>query len=268
MYLWRRLASQKWWSDNEKELCVVAGDRLAIIEKAGRKQLQIEAASSSRTKVHNLVKQFGGRMEKLPSDWLRRFSRKRKTKPLRIGQRLIVARSPKNQRSTQRLIIPAGTAFGTGEHATTAMSLRLIEKLTRNWKPGWSIVDLGTGSGILALAAKRFGARRAIGIDNDPLAISTAKENARLNKISGVEFRVDDVRRCKLPGEIDIIAANLFSELLIEILPKPKAVQWLILSGILREQERDVTRALERNKIDILQVRRRGKWVAILAAVG
>jgi ribosomal protein L11 methyltransferase len=130
------------------------------------------------------------------------------------------------------------------------------------------IVDLGTGSGILALAGKRFGATRVIGIDNDPVAISTAKENARLNRISDAEFRVGDARRCKFPGKIDIVAANLFSRLLIEILPRLKRARWLILSGILREQERDVTGALKRNKIDILQLRRRGKWVAILATVG
>jgi ribosomal protein L11 methylase PrmA len=61
--------------------------------------------------------------------------------------------------------------------------------------------------------------------------------------------------------------ANLFSELLIEILPKLKAARWMILSGILRNQEHDVTDALKRQKIEILQVRRRGKWVAILASV-
>jgi ribosomal protein L11 methyltransferase len=102
------------------------------------------------------------------------------------------------------------------------MLLRLLEKITRGWNPGWSIVDLGTGSGILALAARRFGAARVVGIDNDRVAISTAKENARLNKIRAVRFRVGDVRRGKLPRKIDIICANLFSELLIAILPKLK----------------------------------------------
>src|SRR5207244_8103824 len=58
------------------------------------------------------------------------------------------------------LVIPASAAFGTGGHATTAMSLRLLERLTRKWEKGWSLADLGTGSGILALAAKRFGAGR------------------------------------------------------------------------------------------------------------
>ena len=88
-------------------------------------------------------------------------------------------------------------AFGTGEHATTGMSLRLLEQLTRRWNPGWSLTDLGTGSGILALAAKCFGAGRVIGIDNDPAAISMAKSNARLNKIRGATFQLADVRKWK-----------------------------------------------------------------------
>jgi ribosomal protein L11 methyltransferase len=268
MYLWRRRASQKWSSDHEERLRAIAGNRLAIIEPAGHKRLELEVTSGSQSEAQKLAKEFGGRVEKLPYDWLKRFSRKQQSKPVRIGNRLIVARSPKDEKSTKRLIIPASMAFGTGQHATTAMSLRMLEQLTRNWKHGWSIVDLGTGSGILALSAKRFGAARVIAIDNDPIAISTAKENARLNKIHAVEFRVGDVRRVTLPHKIEIITANLFSELLIEILPKLKAPRWMILSGILRIQERDVTRALRRHKIDIVQVRRRGKWVAMLTSVG
>ena len=81
-----------------------------------------------------------------------------------------------------------------------------------------------------------------------------------------MQFRLSDVRRVKLQPKIDIVTSNLFTELLIEILPKLKAARWLILSGVLREQERDVRRALTRNKIDLIEVRRRGKWVAILGA--
>ena len=273
MYLWRRPASQKWWSDNEERLRAGAGDRLAIIEEAGRKRLQLEIASPSRAELQSLVREFGGRISKLPHDWLKRFSRKQQKRTLKIGKRLIIMNVGGTSVSRQsrrggpsHIVIPAGAAFGTGEHATTAMSLRMLERLTQKWKLGWSIIDLGTGSGILALGANRLGAKQAIGIDNDPLAIVTAKENARLNQIDDVEFRVGDVRRYK-PTKVDIVTANLFSELLIRILPKLKATRWMILSGILRNQERDVTRALRRHKIDIVQVRRRGKWVAILTAV-
>ena len=178
--------------------------------------------------------------------------------------RLQPGRRRSRRKGPSHIVIPAGAAFGTGDHATTAMSLRLLEEVSRKMTPGWSLLDLGTGSGILPLAAKRFGARSVLAIDNDPSAIATAKENARLNKIDGINFRIVDARRLKFPGKIEIITANLFSELLIEILPKLKVARWLILSGVLRNQERDLRCALRSHKIDIVELRRRGKWVALV----
>ena len=163
------------------------------------------------------------------------------------------------------LVIPASAAFGTGEHATTALSLRLLERLSRKWEKGWSLADLGTGSGILALAAKRFGAGRVIGIDIDPKAISIAKANARLNKIDKTDFQLGDVRRWKPGAGWDVIAANLYSKLLIEILPKLTRNDWLILSGVLRSQEDELFRVLQRNNMGITSVKRRGKWIAVSA---
>ena len=151
------------------------------------------------------------------------------------------------------LVIPASLAFGTGEHATTAMSLRFLEQLTRRWNPGWSLVDLGTGSGILALAAKRLGAGRVIGIDNDPAAISMAKSNARLNKIRGATFQLGDVHRWNPAQRTDVITANLYSDLLIEILPKLRGGGWLILSGTLRSQQDELVGALQRNHLAIIE---------------
>jgi ribosomal protein L11 methyltransferase len=264
MYLWRRLATPQWWIQNEEILRVQFGTKLCVIEQPTRRRLQIEVACNSPP----ALKKFGGRVEKLSRDWLKQVLRKQKTKPLKIGNR--------------KLIIPAGAAFGTGEHATTAMSLQLLTRVMKSGRDGSPsrpsnssdasekrpyhlVVDLGTGSGILALAARCFGARRVVAIDVDPMAISTAKENARLNKIDNVHFKLADVRRWKFPHTIDIVTANLFSELLIEILPKLRRTKWLIVSGILRDQEKDLIRALRSNKIDIVNRRRRGKWIAILA---
>ena len=145
------------------------------------------------------------------------------------------------------------------------MSLRFLEQLTRNWKRGWSFVDLGTGSGILALAAKHFGAARVIGIDNDPATISVAKSNARLNDIRGATFQFGDVLKWNPRQETDVITANLYSDLIIRILPNLNVRGWLILSGILRSQEDELAYAVQRNDYELINERRRGKWVAILA---
>ena len=90
MYLWRRPASQKWWSDNEERLRAGAGDRLAIIDEVGRKRLELQVAAPTRTELQRLTRQFGGRIEKLPQNWLKRFSREQQTEPIRVGERLVL----------------------------------------------------------------------------------------------------------------------------------------------------------------------------------
>ena len=283
MYLWRRLAAVSWWNQNEQAIRIEGGADLAIIERPARTRLILEISCRTRSHADKMRNRFGGRVIKLPRDWLIGFSRKQKTNPLRIGKRLVIrnvaARSghplPAGVPSASRrchddagpshIVIPAGAAFGTGQHATTAMSLRMVEQLTRRWKPGWSMADLGTGSGIFARAAKSFGAGRVVAIDNDAVAIATAKANAANNRISGVQFKVTDVLRWQVPKQIDVVTANLFSELLIAIAPKLKRVPWLIISGIMREQEREVSQALKQNGFALQTVRRRGKWIAGLA---
>ena len=267
MYLWRKTAGLRWLSAREERLQACARGALATIARPGRKRVQIEMACTTRNESRKLVQEFGGHAKKLRRDWLKRFAHEQKPKPLRIGKRLMVVRSPTKREAgsfPHSLIVPAGAAFGTGEHATTAMSLRLLEEVTRGTEPRF-VVDLGTGSGILALAAKCFGARRVVGIDVDPTAISTAKASAHLNKIDNIDFQLGDVRRWKPAGAIEIVTANLSNKLLIQILPKLKRSNWLMLSGVLRAQEKEFLRALRRYKIEIVKVRRRGKWIAVLA---
>src|ERR1051325_2976998 len=203
MYFWRKSAEPSWLKAHEEVLQKCANGRLVVVHRPGRKRLELEIVFRSRSDSEALLKEFGGRVEALPRNWLERFART-DSKPIKIGKRLMIVRSINElqrcsarcpQRNSEQcaradartaqstahsvearlLVIAASLAFGTGEHATTATSLRLLEQLTRDWKPGWSVVDLGTGSGILALAAKRFGAGQAAGIDKDLAAISVAK---------------------------------------------------------------------------------------------
>src|SRR5438067_1549827 len=236
MFVWRKRASAVWLAANEAALRERAGQRLAIISRPGRKNAIVEIAGSNKRDLENIRSRFSGTIVKFPRDWLTTFSRAQTTKSIKIGKRLIIYRpvTSKNRirNRNKTLLIPAGAAFGTGEHTTTAMSLRLLELTTRGWgahvprvfsegvargaqrstrgrvrspDKESTLLDLGTGSGILALAAARFGAKRVIAIDHDPIAISTARANARRNKIENIDFRVVDLRRSKFPRKSEII---------------------------------------------------------------
>ncbi len=282
MHHWSKLADLRWLTVHEDSLQSHANGKLAVISSPGRKRVRLEVTCASRKLTQELFEQFGGRVVKWPRNWLKRFVSLQRSKPIKIGSRLSisptlasrteqgtppVARCPTRCSPTYaQLVIPASAAFGTGEHATTAMSLRLLEHVSRKWKKGWSLADVGTGSGILALSAKRLGAGRVIGIDIDPKAISVAKANARLNQIDNANFQLADVRRWKPRVRWDVIAANLYSELLIEVVPKLRRANWLILSGVLRRQEDQLLGVLQRNGMEIASVKRRGKWIAVLGS--
>jgi len=271
VYLWRKSAELQWFKAHEDLLQDRAHGQLVVIRKPGRKRLEMEIACRSQSASSALLNEFGGRVDALPRNWLKRFARA-ESKPIKVGKRLLVSSvggslASRLSRHTRRshIVIPASLAFGTGEHATTATSLRLLEQLTRCWNPGWSLADLGSGSGILALAGKCFGAGQVIGIDNDPAAISVAKSNARLNKIRGTAFQLGDVLKWNPTQKNDVITANLYTDLLIEILPKLRGAGWLILSGILRSQREELLSALQRNHLEVISSKQRGKWIAILA---
>ena len=270
MLLWRKSAEPRWFEVHADALQAKAHNKLVIVHRPGRQRLELEIVCRSRRDSLSLVKKFGGRIEALPRNWLKQFARV-DSKPIKIGKRLVISNlggtlvsRVSRHKGRSHLIIPASLAFGTGKHATTAMSLRLLERLTRDWKPGWSLVDLGTGTGILSLAANCFGAGRVIGMDNDPVAISVAKSNARLNKIRDVSFQLADVHKWQPAQKSDVITANLYSDLVLEILPKLCDGRWLVLSGILRSQQDELVSALKRNHFGIISAKRRGKWVAIL----
>ena len=269
MYLWRKRAELHWFKAHEDLLQAHAHGQLVIIRRPECKRLDLEIVCLSRSASSALLKEFGGRIEALPRNWLERFAR-RNSNAIKIGKQLVISSVAPRSRHKGRshIVIPASLAFGTGEHATTAMSLRFLEQLTRRWDPGWSLADLGTGSGILALASKYLGAGQVVGIDNDPAAISVAKSNARLNKIRGATFQLGDVHKWNPAQQTDVITANLYSDLLIEILAKLRGGAWLILSGILRSQKDKLVDALHRNHLDVIRMKQRGKWVAILARQG
>ncbi len=265
MFLWRKNAAARWVDAHEPVIAERTSSGYAVIVRPGWKLVIVEAPFRSRSAAEVLQQEFGGTIGRIRSAsvW-----QPPTHKPIRVGSRLVVV-AEERASEPNALVVPAGAAFGTGAHATTAMSLRMLEQVTRRRTPGWSMFDAGTGTAVFALAARRFGAERTVAIDFDAVAIRTARENARRNSIRGVKFKVADVLQTSIDGTFDVITANLFSELLIAALrifrgaiaPDGHA----ILSGVLRNQERDVARALRRCDFDIMTVRRRGKWIAMLA---
>lgn len=267
-YIWRKRAGARWLKAHGEEMTRRFGGAFALVERPGSKRALLEISCRTKKQAKELIHEFGGHLEKLRPGWLERFAKQALGKPLRIGSRLVILSAPARQSIAARtLTIPAEAAFGTGHHATTAMCLRLLERNTRQFQPGWRMLDAGTGSGILALAGRRFGAGRVLAIDHDPLACATAKRNMLANGVRHVEIATGDILKRKLTGKYDIITANLFSEILIRALPSwaaHLAVDGrLLLSGILRTQEAEVVRALRRRAFTVLETRRRGKWVAL-----
>lgn len=270
MILWRKQASPEWLAANESRLEQIAGRNLAIVERPGHAKTLVQVTCRSRGRSAALQRAFGGSAQSLPQNWLT-LTRSRQThSPIRIGRRLVVLSDsihPPKSDDKAHLVIPAASAFGTGEHSTTAMSLRLLEEVARRLPSGWRLLDAGTGTGILALAARSLGACEVLGIDIDPRAVAHARQNARLNHISNAKFMVADVLRCKPRGRYEIVTANLFSELLIAALPQFRRTLatdgYLIVSGILREQSDSVMRSLRRAGFEPEKQRRRGKWIAL-----
>jgi len=265
MFAWRKLTSARWEDAWMERLQCVGPTRLAVVRLPGRKALRIEAHGLSRKEAETLHKQFGGQIREIktqpPSEPPAR-------KPLSIRGRLWIVDSAKTVRKEPALIIPAAMAFGTGDHATTASCLRLLCDVAQAQKGPWDFLDLGTGSGILAIAARKLGARRVEGADYDPHAVRTAKGNVVLNAAGPLPVRKLDVLQWKPARKWDVVGANLFSQVLIQAAPAIAAAVRpggaLILSGILRIQEKETVSAFRKLGFQFRQTVRKGKWVTLL----
>jgi ribosomal protein L11 methylase PrmA len=136
MFVWRKRASAVWLAANEATLRKVAGQQLAIISRLGRKNAIAEIAGSSQRDLEKIRTRFRGKVEKLSRDWLKKLLRWQKSEPIKIGNQLTIFQSSTNRSRNENtsLLIPAGAAFGTGEHTTTATALRLLERCTRFWE--------------------------------------------------------------------------------------------------------------------------------------
>lgn len=202
-------------------------------------------------------------------DWARRSQES--LAPVTVGRITIVSRTElkvcappatSHQPPITIVILPS-MGFGTGHHATTRLCLEALQRLSLANR---SVLDVGTGSGILAIAAARLGARAAAGIDLDPDALQAARENLERNpEAGGVALRLADLSEGPLP-RADVITANLTGSLLVRsatsLLDAIPRGGTLVLSGILAEERDDVVRAFGRGTI--AWEKQEAEWIGLL----
>jgi ribosomal protein L11 methyltransferase len=261
----------KWVDAWEERLAFIGPQKLAITGFADSRRSRLELFDITRSEGRTLVRLFGGEIKNLSNssaDWAKHLIRKT---PISIRGRLKIVNDeskPLGKIGSPEIYIPAGLAFGTGEHATTATCLRMLCDVAPG-ESGWHMLDIGTGTGILAIAAARLGAGRVIGLDFDPTAIATAKQNARANAIQLARFRKADIRTWSSSEQFQIVCANLYSDILIEAMPRIWAAVaargCLIASGVLRSHAEGVLRKIEEFRGRICRAPARGKWVTVLA---
>jgi ribosomal protein L11 methyltransferase len=199
-------------------------------------------------------------------DWLRIW--KRGFEPTPIGRRLLVFPSWKREQAAAfadrtRIEVDPGMAFGTGTHETTRLCL---EWLDEHWHGG-SLLDVGTGTGILAIAAAMLEpSARVFGVDVDPIAVEVARENAEANGVAH-RLELDAGGPESVEGEFDVVLANLTADVILAVTPalldRTRSGGVLVLSGVLDEQSDGVVALMEAAGLGLELRRGAGEWVAL-----
>ena len=183
-----------------------------------------------------------------------------------IGQRLAIVPGWETY-DTDRIVITMdpGMAFGTGTHETTSLCLETLDSLV---KGGERVLDIGTGSGILAIAALKLGAAVAEGVDIDPVAVRTAGENAALNGVQDkLTVLVGDLSD-KASGKYDIITANIVANAILSLAPAVPGLMaegaTFIASGIIDSRKDEVIAGLEKAGLAVVEVKEKRGWECIV----
>ncbi len=212
--------------------------------EAGADPEGLAASIAARLSEHNEGADVSIRSRAVdPEDWVSKV--RDQVQPVRVGRRLRVRATwhpPAEDEDVVELVLDPGLAFGTGQHATTALCLEAVEAVVEAHRQSGvapTVLDVGAGSGILSIAAVRLGARSALGIESDPTAVAVARRNAAANGVAErCEFTTDPCSR--RGGVYDLVLANIqlgvLLELADEIAPRVRPGGDLFLSGLLPEQ--------------------------------
>lgn len=195
-------------------------------------------------------------------DWIEIW--RKHYKPVTIGSMVIRPKWVEFQTELPTVVIDTNTAFGTGEHETTSLCILFLQKYL---KKGYTVMDVGTGSGILGVASAKLGAEKVFMTELDPQAVSCAKHNVTVN---GVE-KVCEVAECdlleKANGKCDLLVANITAEILLRLVKSingyVKKNSVVILSGILKDRLDKVKSAYEKEGFKTLEYNISGEWSAL-----
>lgn len=235
-------------------------DEAALSQIMGSLQEQLALLKAHNDGLGALTLSLQGVKEE---DWAENW--KQYYKPFRLGEHMVVKPTwePWDAQAGDLIIeIDPGMAFGTGTHETTAMCVGLIEK----YYQGGALLDVGTGSGILAIAAARLGAKGIVAVDIDPDAVRVAKENVAHNGLSdAIDVREGDLLQ-GLSQRFQFAVANILAPVIC-MLAAPLKAHLLpggrfICSGIIAEAEADVNDALLAAGYQIDEIQHKGDWVA------
>jgi ribosomal protein L11 methyltransferase len=282
MFVWSKLTASRSADTWEERFAGNPDGTLVITSFPGRKMVRLEFYSETQAPAKAAQKKFGGAVRHLkPQNWAAHSSQT--PPPVKVRETFVICTAKTKAEIKQArakfpdreiIAVPADMAFGTGHHATTATVLRLlVDSALPRQAAGkkWSMADLGCGSGILAIAAEKLGATRVWGCDYDPAAVKISQENAERNDTPKVRFSRVDVLKWEPKQKWDIVAANIFFDVLEAAFPQlvrsvaPGGV--LMLSGILKSQAKDCLAAGKRAGFVVEKVVTKGKWVTALGSV-
>ena len=202
-------------------------------------------------------------------DWANEW--KNYYKPTKVGQKVVVKPTwEEYEKQDGDLIIELdpGMAFGTGTHETTTMCIQQLEKYV---KEDSKVFDIGCGSGILAIAAAKLGAKDVLAVDLDEVAVKVSKENIELNKVEDKVVALHGNLMEVVNDKADIVVANIIADI-IKILAKDiknfmKDDAIFISSGIIHAKVDEVKASLEENGLEIIEVQSLGEWNAIVSKI-
>lgn len=204
------------------------------------------------------------KMEDWAENWKQNFS------TLRIGSRLVIHPSWEVYQPVAGeavIEIDPGMAFGTGTHGTTLLCLEMIAELLDSERPPLNLLDVGTGSGILALGAAALGCRNIVANDIDPLACDIARQNVQKNGLQE-HIEISPLPLEELPGEYDLVVANILAEENVRLkqhfMAHLRPGGWLVLSGILLEKEALVRAGFADMPLEDFPTRIQDEWVCLL----